>query len=853
MIYITDSLVSTQPRAKQGTGTPKEDFNFISNYKPDKAIPREWLELEERGFQKAKLRSKYFIPGKFSKLYRADSNLEEKTLIVLDIDNTDLSYSELIYHLAEKIKQYNYCVYPTINHQEGNTRARVVIEPDRAYNKDEHTYLFYDLSDALDLEIDIGAHKWSQHQGLPIWLEGEEPSIFTNEGKPYKIKTPTKAELENIEKEKQSQDLVAVGGRNDFLISQAGKLAYTARSLEDLIANIKLVNSTALDQPLSDRELSNNILNQAKKYYDKAQKDKAQQILEEFNIETSEPIEDLEEYGSIVCLSNSYYKRQKGGIAPISTFKIQLKEVIYNDFNNEMLYKADFLNNSFNQELVFRARDLNNKNKFMDLIEHPNFMFTGSQNDLQDIKGLIARQDYRELKGVNYGGFHEHKDQRVFITQDKAINKKLDPIDDLTISEEFQVIKSHILDRQAITREELEAISPSLFTFNELKITSSLITMLPVMMMKSLLFEEKIKTQHLVLYGEAGAGKSQTVSSIIEPFFSMDQENVLSCSNVTQFSLLKSLSNTNSTPVVLEEYKPSFLSDFQRRLISDSLRNTYDCHTATRGTRDQKINSYTMLAPVILVGEEGQEETAIKERSIILNFNKEARQGRAENFYHLKENSKILNKLGYSFLEYILKADTKALVNTRTKLMDKHIDPKITEDRVRESVGNMLLGLYIITQVYKGQGLDFEKAVGLKTREIIEALNDNIFIEVLDESINTKSVVDNTIELMAIMLENNILYESDYKLINQGSELALNLSVIYPKLSKFIKDYNISTEIITNQRQFTKQLRKTRYYTDYRAVKMASNVFNDPQVNKRCYILDIEKLKEKNIEIDAFL
>lgn len=564
---------------------------------------------------------------------------------------------------------------------------------------------------------------------------------------------------------------------------------------------------------------------------------------DDYSIFIKEETNTTNNNGIIKEINNCYFKTDKGYPIQISTFIINLKEIINNDLDGEMYYKADFISNGYSEEITFKAKDFNNKNKFMDLLEHPNFIFTGSQNDLQEIKKILAMQPYKSLKGVSYIGFHREKNKRIFITQDKAIDENFKEVKNITIDEENQVVKTNILNYKELTKEELKELSPHLFNFNELRITSSLISMLPILFMKPLLIKKGVKTQHIVIYGEAGAGKSQTAETIIEPFFSIDKNNTLSCSNVTQFSLLKSLSNSNAIPVILEEYKPSFLSDTQRRLISDSLRNTYDCHTATRGTRNQQLINYTMLAPIVLIGEEGQEETAIKERSIILNFNKQGRKGKEESFYFLKYNSNLLNKLGRTILNRIMKANIDELIERRRQLMEKFISENITEDRVREAVGNILLGFTIIADLYKEYEIHFEEVAGVKIVDVIDAINSNTFTEVLDESSNTKSIVDNTIELLGSMEETDVIFHNkDYVFVNNNSELALNITSLYPKLTKYVREYNVSTEIITSQRQFTKQLRKTSYFIDYKNVK-----FNG--ISKKAYVLDIKTLEDKNINI----
>lgn len=548
----------------------------------------------------------------------------------------------------------------------------------------------------------------------------------------------------------------------------------------------------------------------------------------------------------VIAIGKSYLKMTEGNPKPISTFIIELLEIIQNDLDNEMYFKCNFISKSYEQEVTFKAKEMNNKNNFMDLLQHPSFSFSGSLNDLQEIKKILAMQGYRNLRGVSYIGFHESKGKRVFVTQDEAIDKKFKPVKDITINDDNKIITTKILEHDPIKKEELQKLSKHLFQFNDLSITASLISMLPVFMMKPLLYKKDIKTQHLIMYGEAGSGKSQTAETLILPFYSLNSQEVLSCSNVTQFSLLKSLSNTNALPVILDEYKPSFMHESQVKMISDNLRNTYDCHVATRGTKNQKLINYPMLAPVVLIGEEGQEETAIKERSVIINFNKKAREGKEDSFLFLKDNPDLISKLGRSVLGNVLNLSEDKVIERRNKMMEKFIVKNITENRVKESVSNLVLGLSIITEIYKDLDLNFEEETDLEIVNIINCINKNIYVEVLDSSNSTKSVLDNTIEQFNNMASLYKLdYNHDFTIVN-GNQIAFHMSSTYAKLTKYIREYNVNTEILTTQSQFTSQLTNTDYYVGYKNVR-----FDGKQ--KRAYVLDMEELEKKKIDIESLI
>lgn len=562
-------------------------------------------------------------------------------------------------------------------------------------------------------------------------------------------------------------------------------------------------------------------------------------------VNQSEPVTSQFGSKSIQAIGRAYHKQTAEGPAMISTFIIELKEIIKDDLDGEFYYRADFMSQEYKEELIFKAKEMNNKNSFMDLLQHPSFSFSGSLNDLQEIKKILSNQAYETVRGVSYIGFHEIDKKKIFISQDKAIDSSFKEIKGITVNEKEQVVTTDILKQKEITKEELELLAKHLFKFNDLDITASLISILPVFMMKPLLFPKGIKTQHLIIYGEAGAGKSQTIESILLPFYSLDKENILSCSNVTQFSLLKSLSNTNALPVILEEYKPSFLAEHQVRLISDNLRNTYDCHNATRGTKSQKVVSYPMVSPVVLIGEEGQEETAIKERSVILNFNKRSRIGKEEHFLFLKNHPRLLKKLGRSILNKIIQTDVDKLIERRADLLDRFLSKDITEDRVQENIGNMLLGFDLILDVFRDLGLDFENSTDTKVLDVINSINKNLFREVLDENKTTKSVIDNTIEVFSSMADlNRMGHNIDFTFVNDD-ELAFYMPSLYPKFTRHISEYKISEEILTTRNQFIKQLKKTDYYITNKTVAFDS-------IRRKSFVLDVNILKEKNIDIEGF-
>ena len=97
-----------------------------------------------------------------------------------------------------------------------------------------------------------------------------------------------------------------------------------------------------------------------------------------------------------------------------------------------------------------------------------------------------------------------------------------------------------------------------------------------------------------------------------------------------------------------------------------------------------------------------------------------------------------------------------------------------------------------------------------------------------------------------------------YTYVNDRTELALNVNRLFDDLTKYVKDYAIEGEFITNKSQFTKQLQKTEYFLTRKAAQYTVYIEDFPanwekKVVIKSYVLDIEKLREAELDIDDLL
>lgn len=142
----------------------------------------------------------YFIsgdikPNEDGSYTRNDSNLKTRNLIVIDIEDTDLTSQEVQAIIEEKLASYKYLLYSTISHKQNNPRLRLVLEPSREIVKDEYKPTIQHVIQLLNIKYDTSSCTWSQLQGLPIAIRDNEFIFIKHlDGLPYPVQEAVKQE-----------------------------------------------------------------------------------------------------------------------------------------------------------------------------------------------------------------------------------------------------------------------------------------------------------------------------------------------------------------------------------------------------------------------------------------------------------------------------------------------------------------------------------------------------------------------------------------------------------------------------------------------------------------------------------
>lgn len=477
--------------------------------------------------------------------------------------------------------------------------------------------------------------------------------------------------------------------------------------------------------------------------------------------------------------------------------------------------------------------------------------FSGSQGDLDNIKKLIFNDSYHTERVVALTGYREIGDRRFFVEADKCLI-------DGEIKTEYTAIKnrsgilSNILDYSPITSSELKELKTHLFSFNSQAIAYAVVGYSIASLLRPKLNQIHKKTPHLLVVGEAGSGKSETIDNILCSLLGITE--VCSAGGMTKFGLDKKLSSNTSVPLILNEYKPYMMTKNKVNTISDAIRNSYDGYVVGRGDRTGELQEYKLSTGIVLVGEASTSETAVLDRSILVVLSKKESMVKEHtaSYKWLVEHKELLTKLTRRLLPRIVDMDLKELSKIFAQ-SERMVSKQITSSRVRDCIAACITGLSVLNLLLRDIPLE-SAAIYLSTNLIEEAGGGS-----------NKSIIDLTIEeindaLPKIMKSLRDDPYNAYEIINNGDELALRVPALYPELTKYSKAYDTGF-IALNQKEFIRQLRKSEYFIDYRTVKfqIKEDLEEDFPKNKlknkpiKAYVLDANKLRAANLNIDNFV
>lgn len=196
-----------------------------------------------------------------------------------------------------------------------------------------------------------------------------------------------------------------------------------------------------------------------------------------------------------------------------------------------------------------------------------------------------------------------------------------------------------------------------LFRFNKPEVLADLIGWFVAAHYRSAYIKLFGQFPMLQVYGEAGSAKTQSVYLLAHlHWYSRDRISVKSATACTAFALHAHASSSTSAPFIIDEYKPRELRAMKGKYeaLKDVLKASYiGGDIGERGTVNKGAENHLGLikskstSPIVFMGESIEMETAIIERSVIVNTSKTFfTEERFKAYMRLFSNPEPLSALG---------------------------------------------------------------------------------------------------------------------------------------------------------------------------------------------------------------
>ena len=324
----------------------------------------------------------------------------------------------------------------------------------------------------------------------------------------------------------------------------------------------------------------------------------------------------------VIFEQNGRYYRVKGEqVYPITNFIVRPLEMLIAEDETQMTCDlVTMYGETFRQ--TFMTTDFGNLQKFKGVLNKRtiSLSYTGSEGDLELLKGYLAGLEWQVKHGVKALGLHERDGRWIFVSKGGAFAAGREAVDDMVQLEKHASIETTLTDASAIAPERFAELAPLLLGYNEPAKTVTVLAWCAGCFAKEHLRKAGIKYPHLFLIGEAGSGKSNTLERVILPIFG--RSKIVAAPQITAFTLMKDAASSNIFPQALDEFKPSKIDRYRLDALHNHMRDSYDGHAGVRGRADQTQIFYDLLAPVVIAGEESADETAVRERGMELLFSK---------------------------------------------------------------------------------------------------------------------------------------------------------------------------------------------------------------------------------------
>ncbi|WP_049923911.1 hypothetical protein [Halopiger djelfimassiliensis] len=419
---------------------------------------------------------------------------------------------------------------------------------------------------------------------------------------------------------------------------------------------------------------------------------------------------------------------------------------------------------------------------------------------LADIRSTINQQDYSDYRGVEHVGYHNTE----YVLPGGTLGPK-GWLEDPDRAAWAPTGDSGLWT--AVDIEPGDGYNPNEMpdiceTLSDIRCIDELVPVLGWMhaaAIRPLVMEIAGEYPILSISGTTGTGKTSTLEALYElfglrgePFGATD----------TNFTTQKKLSSSNAVPVWLDEYKPSQIADHKVDRLHEQLRHATKGKTVTKGTANLESVKYRIGAPIILSGEQEVQESAVRRRSVLVNFTTGSTADEYRDAYNRLRDHE-LSQYAIAYYQWLTGQITPSKIREAWAKADDFIDEAITAD-IGESERNGLRTVCVGMKLYQSfaadMGVDSDE---LPTAEDLIAGLEHV-VERIGPDGHRREHVDDYVELVTAAAQDDYLSEGEhYRVVNSrkwGTEcLALHMPSAYPSVRRYIQDFNLDETVLSKR------------------------------------------------------
>jgi len=254
-------------------------------------------------------------------------------------------------------------------------------------------------------------------------------------------------------------------------------------------------------------------------------------------------------------------------------------------------------------DVVIPLRAFDRRQTLLSHMARPEWDFFGSDLDAVRLRAYIQQQtdelpEKRVVRSLGRHGDHWYHKTTVNLNRDVVCVPLGEPLFELEFGESY----------------DLERVREIVQLLPKLNRPAVIWPVLGWFMASPFIQHQTGQYPMLNIFGTTGAGKSTLAAAFAlalgyttPRFFSVRQ---------TAFVRLYALASTNAIPILFDEYRPSEMAPFERDQFHQLLIEAYNAVSHARGRPTLTVETFPLVAPLVVLGEEPVEVPALRSRMI---------------------------------------------------------------------------------------------------------------------------------------------------------------------------------------------------------------------------------------------